>query len=56
MSLALMASHVWTLWRHDEDRVRISTTNMVNYHWIAETHEQGNMDILQETVSCEYGF
>lgn len=23
---------------------------MVNYYWIAETHEQGYMDILQETV------
>ncbi|XP_061395776.1 protein late bloomer [Musca vetustissima] len=50
--LALVASHVWCLWRYDEERVRISTTNMVNYYWIAETHEQGYMDILQETYEC----
>ncbi|XP_073847641.1 tetraspanin 42Eo [Musca autumnalis] len=50
--LALIASHIWCLWRYDEERIRISTTNMVNYYWIAETHEKGYMNILQETYEC----
>ncbi|XP_075166523.1 tetraspanin 42Eo [Haematobia irritans] len=50
--LALIATHIWTLWRYNEDRVRTSTTNMVNYHWIAETHKQGSMDNLQTIYQC----
>ncbi|XP_023291945.2 tetraspanin-8 [Lucilia cuprina] len=49
---ALIAAHIWKLWRYDELRVRTTTEVMVSYTWVEEVVERGKMNPLQETYTC----
>ncbi|KAM7343184.1 tetraspanin 42Eo [Cochliomyia hominivorax] len=56
--LALIAGHIWKLWRYDEHRVKTSTEVMVTYTWVEELVERGKMNSMQEVYVCcgKYGY
>lgn len=56
MLIAIIISHIWKLYRYNEDKQISATEKMVTTAWMDWLVKNGAMDELQETVSIFWYF
>ncbi|XP_049308387.1 protein late bloomer [Bactrocera dorsalis] len=52
MLIAMIASHIWKLYRYNETKQMAATEKMLTAAWMSELVKKGAMDPIQETYEC----
>lgn len=53
MLIAMIASHIWKLYRYNETKQMAATEKMLTAAWMSELVKKGAMNPIQETVSSK---